>query len=123
MPRHRCKDRTLQVLTIYDDEETEGGESGKIMEEEEKLHLDVTEVSPNSIVVFTLNHTMKVKREVDDREVVVLNDTGETHNFISNQIVDLLGVKLVDIGVYGVIMGTRKVKMAREVCRGVVLTI
>ncbi|KAI0523267.1 hypothetical protein KFK09_005661 [Dendrobium nobile] len=41
---HRCKDRTLQVLLVCEDKKDEGG--GSISEEEdEKLHLDVAEVS------------------------------------------------------------------------------
>ncbi|PKU84506.1 hypothetical protein MA16_Dca003019 [Dendrobium catenatum] len=53
---------------------------------------------------------MKVKGEIVDREVVVLIDSGATYNFIFTQVVDQLGVKLVDIGCYGVMMGTGKVE-------------
>lgn len=48
-PGHRCKDQTLQVLTVCDDEEhgreedVKGGNT-----EEEHLHLDMVEVSLNS---------------------------------------------------------------------------
>ncbi|PKU83997.1 putative mitochondrial protein [Dendrobium catenatum] len=66
---------------------------------------------------------MKVKGEISGREVVVLIDSGATHNFISTQIVDVMGMELVDTGGYGVMMGTGKVEMGRGVCRGVVLKI
>ncbi|PKU62016.1 hypothetical protein MA16_Dca012125 [Dendrobium catenatum] len=66
---------------------------------------------------------MKVRGEIADREVIVLIDSGATHNFISNQIVELLGMELMDTGGYGVMMGTGKVEMGRGVCRGVVLKI
>ncbi|PKU76109.1 hypothetical protein MA16_Dca019199 [Dendrobium catenatum] len=66
---------------------------------------------------------MKVKGEIADREVVVLIDSGPIHNFISTQIVELLGMELVDTGGYGVMMGTGKVEMGRRVCRVVVLKI
>ncbi|XP_028555908.1 uncharacterized protein LOC114580971 isoform X2 [Dendrobium catenatum] len=123
MPGHRCKDRTLQVFLVCEDEEDEEGGGSRTEEEEEKLHLDVAEVSLNSVLGFTPSHTMKVRGEIDDREVVVLIDSGATHNFISTQIVDQMGMELVDIGGYGVMMGTGKVKMGRGVCRGVVLKI
>ncbi|PKU74134.1 hypothetical protein MA16_Dca026394 [Dendrobium catenatum] len=124
MPGHRFKDQTLQVLLVCEDEEDEeGGGSRTEEEEEEKLHLDVTEVSLNSVVGFTPSHTMKVRGEIADREVVVLIDSGATHNFISTQIVDQMGMELVDTGGYGVMMGTGKVEMGRGVCKEVVLKI
>ncbi|PKU78770.1 hypothetical protein MA16_Dca000113 [Dendrobium catenatum] len=95
---HWCKDRTLQVLIICDDEKAEEGAKSKVVVEEEKLHLDKTEVSLNLVVRFTPNHTIKVKRVIADREVGVLIDSGDTHNFISNQVIDQLGVKLVEPG-------------------------
>ncbi|KAI0524824.1 hypothetical protein KFK09_004212 [Dendrobium nobile] len=124
MPGHRCKDRSLQVLLVCEDEEDEerGGNDPEV-EEDEKLHLDVAEVSLNSVVGFTPSHTMKVRGEIADREVVVLIDSGATHNFISTQIVESLGMELVDTGGYGVMMGTGKVEMGRGVCREVVLMI
>ncbi|XP_020691238.1 uncharacterized protein LOC110105899 [Dendrobium catenatum] len=123
MAGHRCKDRSLQVLLVCEDEEDEEGGGNDPEVEEEKLHLDVAEVSLNSVVGFTSSHTMKVKGEISDCEVVVLIDSGATHNFISTQIVDALGMELVDTRGYGVMMGTGKVEMGRGVCRGVVLKI
>ncbi|KAI0488683.1 hypothetical protein KFK09_028522 [Dendrobium nobile] len=108
---HRCKDQTLQVLTIYDDEEIEKGCEEEIEEEmEEKLYLDLVEVSLNSVVGFTKNHTIKVKGEIEDKEEVVLIDSGVTYNFISTLVVDQLGVRLVDTGCYRVMMSTGKVE-------------
>ncbi|PKU75391.1 hypothetical protein MA16_Dca022054 [Dendrobium catenatum] len=66
---------------------------------------------------------MKVKGEISNKGVVVLIDSGATHNFISNQIVKALGMELMDTGGYRVMMGTRKVELGRGVCRGVVLKI
>ena len=47
---HRCKDKSLQVLTVCDGEE--GGEKveEEEVEEEEHPHLNVVEVSLNSVV-------------------------------------------------------------------------
>ncbi|XP_020704066.2 uncharacterized protein LOC110115235 [Dendrobium catenatum] len=127
IPKERTGGGNFKRLTEKEIQEKreaeEGGGSGLEMEDEEKLHLDVAEVSLNSVVGFTPNHTMKVRGEMADRKVIVLIDSGATHNFISTQMVDLLGVKLEDTGGYGVMLGTGKVEMGRGVCRGVMLMI
>ncbi|XP_028553363.1 uncharacterized protein LOC114580335 [Dendrobium catenatum] len=89
---------------------------------DDKLHLDLAEVFLNSVIRFTSNHAMKVKGEITCMEVVVLIDNEATHNFISTQVVNHLGVKLVDTGYYGVMMSTKKVERGQGICR-VVLTI
>ncbi|PKU85826.1 hypothetical protein MA16_Dca012482 [Dendrobium catenatum] len=122
-PWHKCRDRTIQVLIVCDDDETEGGESMGEKEMEDKLHLDVIEISLNSMVGFPQNHTMKVKGKIADMEVVVFIDSGATHNFISNQVVDQLGVTMVDTRYNVVMMSTWKEEMGQGICRGVVLTI
>jgi len=61
---HRCKERTLQVLTICDDEEAKKGGGSKASVEEEELHLSMAEVSLNSVVRFTSILTMNVRREI-----------------------------------------------------------
>ena len=87
----RCKDKSLQVLTVRDEEEGGKEAEKENVEEEEHPHLDVTEVSLNSVVRFTPNHTMKIKWRIWEYDVVVLVDNGATHNFISNKVADQLG--------------------------------
>ncbi|PKU60091.1 hypothetical protein MA16_Dca027949 [Dendrobium catenatum] len=54
----RCKDRTLQVLTICDDEEAEEGDRSEASTKEEKLHLDMVDVSLNSVVGFYIDELL-----------------------------------------------------------------
>jgi len=111
-----------EFLTICDDEKAENGDGSEASTEEEKLHLDMVKVFLNSVMGFTPNHIMNVRGEIAD-EVVVLIDSRATHIFISNQVIDQLGMKLVDIGCYGLMMGTGKMETFRGVCRGVVLSV
>ena len=62
-PGHRCKDRSLQVLTVCEDREDKSlaCEDEEDVEVEEHPHLDVIEVSLNSVVGFTSSHSMKIK--------------------------------------------------------------
>ena len=120
-PGHRCKHKSLQVLTVCDEEESGREAEKEDVEEQERPHLDVAEVSLNSVVGFTPNHTMKIIERIGEQNVVVLIDSGATHNFISNKVVDRLGLCLTDIGSFGVVMGTRKVEKSKEICRGLIL--
>ncbi|KAK9184730.1 hypothetical protein WN943_025081 [Citrus x changshan-huyou] len=64
---------------------------------------------------------MKIRGRIGEQDVVVLIDSGATHNFISNKVVDRLGLCLMDIGSFGVVMGTGKVEKSRGICRGLIL--
>lgn len=122
-PEHRCRDRTLQVLTVCDDEEDGDKEETEVETlEDEHLHLDTAEMSLNSVVGFTPNHTMKIKGKIGDREVIVLVDNGATHSFISNHVVQELGLPVSDTGSFGVVMGTGRIEKSRGVCRSILVT-
>ncbi|XP_024027885.1 uncharacterized protein LOC112093511 [Morus notabilis] len=122
-PGHRCKDRSLQVLTVCDDEEgVEAAEEEEWMEEEH-LHLDVAEVSLNSVAGFTPNHSMKIKGRIGEQDVVVLVDSGATHNFISNRMVEKIGLQLTDTGSFGVTLGPGVLETSRGICKGLILSL
>lgn len=75
------------------------------------------------MVGFTLNHTIKVRGKIEDHEIVVLVDSGAARYFISNRMVDKLGLKLVDIRSFGVMMGAGKIERNRGICKGVNLAL
>lgn len=65
----------------------------------------MAEVSLNSVSGLTPPRTMKVRGKIGDREVVVLIDSGATHNFLSTDIVDELTIIVTDSGPVGVKLG------------------
>lgn len=69
----------MMVLQPCDEDEEEELED---IEEGEKI----LELSLSSVVGITGNHTMKSKGKVKDDEVLVLIDSGATHNFISAEL-------------------------------------
>ncbi|GKD06305.1 ankyrin repeat-containing protein, partial [Tanacetum coccineum] len=79
---HRCPIPTLQVLLVGETDE-ESMEEEMEVEFVDHAHLDVIEVSLNSVMGFTSNHTMKLRRIIGDMIVVVLIDSRATHNFMS----------------------------------------
>jgi len=101
---HKCKNKKLQVMMIYDEEVEE--EEQWVREEEDNQCLsrkreavgepvqggEVIELSMNSVAGLTAPQTMKIKEEIEQQPIVVLIDGGATHNFIYVELVQLLGL-------------------------------
>ncbi|KAK9211844.1 hypothetical protein WN943_001222 [Citrus x changshan-huyou] len=64
---------------------------------------------------------MKLKGTIGEQEVVVLIDSGTTHNFISLDLVSKMQIPIVKTGAYGVTMGTGAAVKGEGLCRGVTI--
>lgn len=84
---------------------------------------EVMELSINSVVGLTSPQTIKVEGLIENQEVVVLIDCGATHNFISAELVQKLGLPRMETSGYGVIMGTGFVVQGAGICKGVTLSL
>ncbi|CAH1433964.1 unnamed protein product [Lactuca virosa] len=114
-PGHKCPSKTLQVL-IVDEEDDKRTNL-------EHAHFDMAEVSLNAINGLTPPRTMKVRGDVGGLEVIVLIDSGATHNFLSTRIISQLGITLGGDRSVGVKMGNGLMVRSQGVCRGVVLNL
>ncbi|XP_028554071.1 uncharacterized protein LOC114580489 [Dendrobium catenatum] len=124
-PGHRCKEKTLHVIIVGDSEEEEGdtGANEEDGEEEEHHHLAMVEVSLNSIAGLTSHSTMKLEGEIAGYKVMVLIDSGATHNFIACRLVERVGLPVTQGRGVGVILGTGKKERCSGQCKGVTLTL
>lgn len=123
MPGHRCASQTLQVLLVDErDEKSPIGDSND--ESHEHPHLDTVEVSLNSVVGFTPNHTKKLVGEIGSYKVIMLIDSEATHNILSTKIVKRLGLHSSESesGGVGVILENGQVDKSHGMCQGVVIT-
>lgn len=64
---------------------------------------------------------MKLKGQIQGREVVILIDCGATHNFIAQSLLEELKLPYSETTHYGVIMGTGLTVKREGICKGVVL--
>lgn len=95
---------------------------GEVDPELETVEINqVVEVSLNSVVGLTTPKTMKLKGTIGEQEVVVLIDSGATHNFISLDLVSKMQIPIVKTGAYGVTMGTGAAVKGEGLCRGVTI--
>lgn len=76
---HRCKAKGLSILIVDDDDGVDSVSDGE----------DVTlmSVSLNSVIGIDGPETLKLLGVIKGQEVVVMIDTGATHNFISHVLV------------------------------------
>lgn len=110
----------MQVLLVgedeeYDEEETNGSDNSHV-------HLDSVEVSLNSVIGFTSPHTMKLRSNIGGFDIVVLIDSGATHNFISQELVERLGLFVSKTGYVGVMMGNGNFERSHGMCKKVILS-
>ena len=73
----------------------------------------------NSVVGLTSPKMLKLAGEINNQKVVVLIDSGASHNFISNELVSVLKLPITNTEPYRVILGTGSATKAQGICRGV----
>ena len=81
------------------------------------------ELSMNSVVGLTTPQTMKLRGDIEGQPVVILIDGGATHNFITAEVVQQLGLEREETVGYGVILGTGMTIQGARVCKGVKLNL
>ena len=84
---------------------------------------EVVELSSNSVVGLSNPKTMKVKGKIAQSEVATLIDCGATHNFISNRLVQKLGLSWKTTPGYCVLLGSGQAIKGEDICKGVILTL
>ena len=112
------------MLISRDDEYGKETESNIEGQTEEMAHAEMAEelqpeISFNSVMGFTSPRTLKLLGYILGKEVVVMIDPGATHNFISREAVETLGVPLTPTKSFGVSLGTGESVRGTGLCKGV----
>lgn len=90
-----------------DDLETETGKEDE---------MPMLELYMNSIVGLSGNHTMKLKGKVKGEEVIILIDSGATHNFITTELIERLNIPIQASRVFEVSLGDGYKVRGRHIC-------
>ena len=124
-PGHHYKQKTLQVLWVTDDEEEDEIDPPLPNEATGGVELADGPITAvlciSSMVRFCPPHLMKVRGKIKSREVIVLIDSGASHNFISEHIVSELQLRCDPTQKFGVQMGNGDEVKTSRVCRGLCL--
>lgn len=116
---HRCKKRELSVLLTQDEECEDVIETIGVENAEQQVDDKVAKVSLNSVVGLTSPKTMKLIGKIGDQEVIVMVDPGATHNFISLDAVERLGLPVIQSKEFGVSLGNGEAVRGSGECKGV----
>ena len=127
-PGHRCKMREKRELMLFIlNEEESGGEEVKMEETEEVMELnqlvvaETTEIELKTLTGLTSKGTMKLKGHVKGREVVILVDSGATNNFIHEAVAMEGGLNIEPGTQFGVTIGDGTRCKGKGICRKVEL--
>ncbi|KAL0539616.1 hypothetical protein IC582_023832 [Cucumis melo] len=128
-PGHRCKTkekRELMFFIMNEEEETEEVHSKdetteRTMELKNLELTEDTEIELKTMTSLTSKGTMKLKGWVRHKEIVVLIDSGATHNFIHQALAEELQMRLEQNTQFGYTIGNGTRCKGKGVCRRVEL--
>ena len=121
---YRCK-REFNILLVNDDEIDMVEDDQDVMDLRDNFPslTEKVQISLNSLIGLTIPGTMKLRGEIRGQEVVVLINCGATHNFISWDLVQQMGISLSDTSGFNVETGTGEAVQGKGICKDVVLTL
>lgn len=98
-------------LLITHGEEDEDGEftiGSQLQEDLGELPEETThaKISLNSVMGLTSPKTFKLEGTINEQKVVVMIDRGATHNFLSKEVIERVGVKISPSTTFSVLLGT-----------------
>lgn len=119
--QHWCPNRSLQVLTVINGVEMEIVDQSLVELEEESVHSESTmmALSLNSFLGNSSPTTTKVRGSINRNRVVVMVDSGATHNFISPATVAKCKLTTTTDANWEVLLGTGLSVQSTGVCKNV----
>ncbi|KZV27561.1 hypothetical protein F511_10965 [Dorcoceras hygrometricum] len=120
-PLHKCAYKLIQVAVIEDDPEEEV-DTDEAVEGEEEYPEETTECGTLELPLFSIGgvsqpQTLKLKGSIQGADVVIMIDSGASHNFISRPLGEKLGLNVDESVRFGVCLGDGAKVLGRGLCR------
>lgn len=114
---HQCKKKQLYVLDgdqeDFDEDLTQEDDIEEVQEQEGDLQISI-----NALTGSVSYRTMRVHGLVKKQKVVILIDTGSTHNFLNQEVVKRAGVETVDTDPLTVFVADGTKMISSAICKG-----
>ncbi|KZV39093.1 hypothetical protein F511_34263 [Dorcoceras hygrometricum] len=119
-PMHKCAFKLMQVALLEEvgekeepiDTITEGDE-----QEEDIKDCGTLELPLFSISGMSQPQTLKLRGRIKDEEVVVMVNSGASHNFVSRALMEKLGLGIDETVRFGVCLGNGRRIQCQGLCR------
>lgn len=119
---HKCPEKSLIVLILGESETiNEDGEIITLEDAYEESEEDVEVECKSMGVLGSLgeHRTMKVEGKIDNVDLLVLIDSGASHNFISPKVTTALGLVITPVAARRIKLGDGHKVVTRGICKGV----
>lgn len=119
---HKCPEKSLRVLILGEGETiNEDGEIITLEDAYEESEEDVEVECKSMGVLGSLgeHRTMKVEGKIDNVDLLVLIDSGASHNFISPKVTTALGLVITPVAARCIKLGDGHKVVTRGICKGV----
>lgn len=103
-------------MLLVDEEDTV-----EVEDDGDHPHLEAIEVSLKFVSGLIPLRTMKVHVNIQGVLVVVLIDSGATHSFLSNRVIEILGLTVIDTGSVRVVLDNGRKDKTQGTCKAVTL--
>ncbi|KZV29106.1 hypothetical protein F511_06601 [Dorcoceras hygrometricum] len=120
-PMHKCAFKLLQVA-VLEEEEGEEEELIDTLTEGDGQEEDIKDCGTLELPLFSISgmnqpQTLKLRRRIKDEEVVVMVDSGASHNFVSRALMEKLGLGIDETVRFGVCLGNGGRIQCQGLCR------
>ena len=127
-PMHQCPEKELKLVIWEQDEEgdaaaqpiTEADEGGG---EEWEMVCHVMESRKLQSPSWIRSRTMKIEGILEGLPILLLVDSGASHNYITKELVVFLGLSVTDTKEFAIILGDGSKNVSRGKCEGLLIAI